>query len=164
MNKTVCFTGHRPNKWGYNENTPIIQSIKIKLASEIKNLILEGYTTFISGGALGVDQWAAEIVLMAKKRRTELKLIIVRPFPSQDAIWNNESKNRFKGILEASDEVIDVSPDPYEASKMQIRNVYMVDKSSVVIAVWDGSHGGTGNCVKYAYKKLKKIIVISPSL
>jgi uncharacterized phage-like protein YoqJ len=45
---------------------------------------------------------------------------------------------------------------------MQKRNEYMVDNSDIVIAVWDGSKGGTYNCVKYAEKLGKKIIVINP--
>lgn len=38
----------------------------------------------------------------------------------------------------------------------------MVDKSDIVIAIWDGSNSGTGNCVNYAKSKNKKIIKIDP--
>lgn len=163
MDKTVCFTGHRPQKLGiHHENHPLIQSIKIKLATTIKDLILEGHTTFISGGALGVDQWAAEIVLLAKKKRPELKLIIARPFPSQDVLWGKEAKERFKKILDSADKIIDVSADPYSADKMQKRNLFMVDHSSVVVAVWNGKPSGTGNCVRYASEKSKRVIIITP--
>ena len=39
----------------------------------------------------------------------------------------------------------------------------MVDNADKVIAVWDGSKGGTYNCVKYAEKQNKEIIVINPN-
>ena len=45
---------------------------------------------------------------------------------------------------------------------MQKRNEYMVDLADRVIAVWDGSKGGTANCVKYAEKVGKEIIRIEP--
>ena len=45
---------------------------------------------------------------------------------------------------------------------MQKRNEYMVDLTDKVIAVWDGSKGGTGNCVRYAEKCGKEIIRILP--
>ena len=45
---------------------------------------------------------------------------------------------------------------------MQKRNEYMVDLADVVIAVWDGSNSGTGNCIKYAQKCGKEIIQITP--
>ena len=45
---------------------------------------------------------------------------------------------------------------------MQKRNEYMVDKCDILLAVWDGSAGGTNNCVKYARKLDKEIIIIDP--
>lgn len=45
---------------------------------------------------------------------------------------------------------------------MQKRNEYMVDLADRVIAVWDGSKGGTATCVKYAEKVGKEIIRIEP--
>jgi len=45
---------------------------------------------------------------------------------------------------------------------MQKRNEWMVDHSDYVIAVWDGSKGGTGNCVKYAIKQEKEILQLNP--
>lgn len=50
----------------------------------------------------------------------------------------------------------------YNPYKLQIRNEYMVDNADVVIAVWDGSKGGTCNCVNYAKKIGKNIIQINP--
>ena len=38
----------------------------------------------------------------------------------------------------------------------------MVDNSDIIIAVWDGTKGGTYNCVQYAKKKNKEIIQINP--
>lgn len=38
----------------------------------------------------------------------------------------------------------------------------MVNNSDIVIAVWNGSKGGTGNCVNYAKMQKKEIIVINP--
>jgi len=38
----------------------------------------------------------------------------------------------------------------------------MVDHSDVLMAMWDGSSGGTKNCYKYAKDKNKRIIRIDP--
>jgi uncharacterized phage-like protein YoqJ len=43
---------------------------------------------------------------------------------------------------------------------MQIRNEWMVDRCDKLIAVWDGSKGGTGNCVDYAKSVNKDIFRI----
>lgn len=53
-----CFTGHRPEKLNSTE-----EEIKKALLVEINNAIHDGYITFISGMARGVDIWAAELIL-----------------------------------------------------------------------------------------------------
>lgn len=161
--KTVCFTGHRPDKLGgFDPNNSLAKKVKESLQFSIIKCIENGYDTFISGGALGVDQWAAEIVISLKVKYPHIKLIIARPFPSQDKVWNPQSKKVFQEICSKADSVVDVSPDPYTAWKMQVRNDYMINNSSLVIAVYDGSEGGTGNAVKSAIKKNKTIITINP--
>lgn len=53
-----CFTGHRPEKMCLPE-----RRIKTALDLKIHAAIEDGYQTFISGMARGVDLWAAETVL-----------------------------------------------------------------------------------------------------
>lgn len=58
--KTVCFTGHRPNKLGgYDMKNPTMLKLKDKLLAVIEELITkENKYRFITGGALGTDQAA----------------------------------------------------------------------------------------------------------
>ena len=53
-----CFTGHRPEKLDKPE-ADVIEGLK----KEIHTATADGFRTFISGMARGVDLWAAEIVL-----------------------------------------------------------------------------------------------------
>lgn len=49
--------------------------------------------------------------------------------------------------------------------KMQVRNMFMVDVSSSMVAVWDGDKsGGTYNCVNYAIQKKRNIHHLNPKL
>lgn len=45
-----CFTGHRPNKLDYSEG-----EIKPLLETAVDNAISDGYVTFITGMAEGVE-------------------------------------------------------------------------------------------------------------
>jgi len=162
--KTVCFTGHRPDKLGgYDENNPLAKFVRSRLEKHVLELIGKGFTRFISGGAIGVDTWAAEIVLRLREEH-DLHLTIARPFPSQAGKWNEQTRERFEALCAKADHVVDVSPDPYAAWKMQKRNEWMVDHSHLVLAVWDKTPGGTANCVNYAKKKNKPVAVITPKL
>lgn len=61
----------------------------------------------------------------------------------------NESKNNFHRILKRCSSVTVVCDGLYAGFKMQIRNEWMVDRSQRICALWDGSPGGTGNCLAY---------------
>jgi len=157
--KTLCFTGHRPNKLGgYKTPNSTYLAVKSLLSQAIDRAIKEGYDTFISGGALGVDQWALEVLY---QKNIPGKIIIARPFPSQSCKWPEKSQKDFEFLLSMANQVVDVCEDPYASWKMQKRNEWMVDRSELVIAVWDGTDGGTGNCVKYAQKCGKTVWKIS---
>jgi uncharacterized phage-like protein YoqJ len=72
---SCAFTGHRPDKLlcGNNEQHPACLSIKAVLLQQITRLYVQrGVTQFIAGGALGIDQWAAEAVLAFRADRLML--------------------------------------------------------------------------------------------
>ena len=54
-----------------------------------------------------------------------------------------------------------VSEEPYTNDCMQNRNIWMIDqltsKDDLLITVWDGTSGGTCNCIKYAGTKEPRI-------
>lgn len=159
----ACFTGHRPSKLkGYDpkDNKELLWEIYKVVEDHIIN---KGVTTFISGMALGIDMWSARMVLRAKRMGyPELKLICAIPCKNHSSKWNAQSQKEWQRIVEQADEVFYVSEEEYSPRLMQRRNIWMVDESDYVIAVWDGSNGGTGNCVKYAKEESKQITLIQP--
>src|SRR3546814_19330873 len=71
--------------------------------------------------------------------------------------WPAESQRRFHSILERAAAVEIACPGGFAAHKMQTRNEWMVDHADGVVALWDGSTGGTANCVAYADKVGKPV-------
>ena len=75
--KQCAFTGHRPQSlpFGFNEADERCIALKQKLRDEIIRQIEEnGVTHFITGMAIGVDMFAAEIVLGLKSAYMALRL------------------------------------------------------------------------------------------
>ena len=145
--KRVCFTGHRPEKLNVSE-----KEIKERLKFAIQQAVKDGFTTFISGMARGVDMWAAEIVLEEREKNDNIKLICASPFEGFEKSWSFIEKHRYKTILKRADYVKYVC-DHYSKQCFQIRNVWMVDHSARVIAVYNGESGGTKNTIRYATSK-----------
>lgn len=154
INKTCCFTGHRPEK--IKED---IDVIKANLAKEIKNAIELGYDTFLTGMAPGTDTWAADIILDLKKDNTDIKLICAIPFRGVERNRTPELQKRFHEILEASDGAEYMS-EKYKRWVFLARDRWMVDHSSYVIAVYNGSYGGTQYTVDYTKKNGKQIVFV----
>ncbi len=163
IEQVVCFTGHRPDRLGGYASNPMQSWVKESLKIAIKRAIDSEIESFISGGALGVDQWATEIVIEIKKQVKPVSLCIAKPFRSQATKWTKEAQGEYEKILHGSDKVVEVSEGVYAAWKMHKRNRWMVDRSKFIIAVFDQvQKGGTWNCLEYALKKGKKVFVINP--
>lgn len=156
---TVCFTGHRPESlYGYNPtsdgNFKVLDKLRDIIIDHIEN---KGVDTFITGMALGIDMWAARIVNKLKEDYPHIKLHAAIPCDKQYKTWHQTSIDEWHMIVDYCDDVHYVSNEPYTNWCMQKRNEYMVDNADLVIAVWDGSSGGTCNTVKYAKKMNKSI-------
>lgn len=164
--QTALGTGHRPNKLGncYSLNHPMSIAIKDKLIPVLEELIIrEGVTRFITGGAIGWDQVMFWTVQVLKKKYPYIKNIVAIPFKNQDAVWKDpDTLKWYKKMLEIADEVInvegidgyktneDIPYGDYSIKKMGKRNEYMVDNGKYIVAGFDGSKGGTANCLYYA--------------
>ena len=150
----VCFTGHRPEKLTQPESV-----VCTALEKEIRQAIADGLTVFISGMARGVDIWAAEIVLHIRDEGQSVRLICASPYEGFDRTWRADWQERYRTILDKADYVKYVCPY-YSRACFQIRNEWMVNRSSRVIAVYNGSSGGTHNTIKYAKQKKVDCILI----
>ena len=141
-----CFTGHRPEKLSEPED-----EIIAALRREIIAAVDDGFVTFISGMARGVDIWAAELVLCLRAEGRPVRLICACPYEGFELKWKDDWQRRYRGILEAADLVRYISPR-YSRSCFQVRNEWMVDHSARVIAAFNGEAGGTRNTIVYAEK------------
>jgi uncharacterized phage-like protein YoqJ len=137
----VAATGHRPDKLG-GYSMEVFGRLRA-LASEF--LGRDKPDKVLTGMALGWDQAVAAAAI-----ENDVPFVAAVPCEGQDSRWPVQSRAMYKVLLERADEVVVVSPGPYAAWKMMARNKWMVDKAELVVALWDGSDGGTANCVRYA--------------
>ena len=140
--KKCAFTGHRPQSlpFGFNEADERCIALKQKLRDEIIRQIEEnGVTHFITGMAIGVDMFAAEI---AEK-------------------WSEALRDRYFDIASKCDKET-LLQQRYTPDCMHKRNRYMVDQADYIIAVWNGKPSGTGKTVQYAQQQGKPVRVINP--
>lgn len=170
----IAITGHRPSGFEFNSKLPGTTYKNVFTSAWSKNFIekmteyillkaaKQGKVRCITGMALGVDQLFAKAAMQAKAKGADVIIHAAIPCYYQESKWSLEAKEAYKEILQACDERYIVHRGSYNSSCMQKRNMYMVDMCDELIAIWDGSAGGTGNCVKYAKDKGCKVNIMPP--
>lgn len=163
LRSSCCFTGHRSSKlpWGGNEADPRCVELKRKLAAAVEELYRRGVRHFICGMATGCDMFFAEAVTELRERRPDVTLEAAIPCEEQDRRWAPELSARYDRLLAECDSRTLVSR-AYTPECMMRRNRYMVDKAGTVLAVFNGSHGGTFSTLRYAISLGREIVEIDP--
>ena len=145
----IAGTGHRPDKLGgYSD---VVHDRLVTLASDM--LVAMRPEKVISGMALGWDQALAKAAIIS-----DIPFVAAVPFVNQQAKWPQQAQNYYAWLAKHAAEFIVASEGGYAAYKMQVRNKWMVDHCDAVLALHNGSEGGTFNCLKYAEARGKPIV------
>ena len=158
---SCCFTGHRPMKlpWGMNERDPRCTALKLELAARLEAIYALGYRHFLCGMAIGCDMYFAEAVLALRDVHGGVTLEAAIPFGDQPGRWDEAQRRRYNSLIDRADKVT-VLQIGYTSDCMMQRNRYMVDRSSLLLACFDGRPGGTMNTILYAERSGVKTVVI----
>ena len=143
---TACFTGHRTYDGSRNHELEIA----------IRDFYAKGYRNFLCGMAIGFDLEAAKIALALRDELADIKVIAVIPFEGMQLRFSASQRSLFDKVASEADEVITLASD-YSASVYAVRNNFLVDNSSAVIAYFTGEKGGIAYTVRRAVKSLVQI-------
>lgn len=149
-----CFTGHRPENLDRPE-ADVIEGLK----KEIRTATADGFQTYISGVARGIELWAAEIVLAFRDEGVSIRLICASPYKGFESRWSREWQEQYRRVVEQADLVWFICPG-YSRDCFQKRNEWMVNHSARVIAAYNGGPGGTRNTVEYAIRHSVPVVYV----
>lgn len=162
VEKTVCFVGHRPQKipFLYDEESTSFKKLRCTLKKTIIELIEnENVKHFISGVVIGADMLCAEIILELKAQYSDITLECALPCETQAEYWTMKYREKYFDTVAASDKE-SMLQWRYTPDCVMKRDRYMVDKSDILLAVWDGGKGPIKRTVNYATEKGKKVMCI----
>lgn len=136
---TCCVTGHRDIPEGKT------MMVRERLQQEALRAVAMGYTHFISGFATGADLLFADIVVELKRT---YPITLEAAIPYRNRLRTSDL--HFQRLIKDCDTVT-ILTEKYSKGCFMLRNRYMVDQSSLVLAVYDGREtGGTAATVRYA--------------
>ncbi|WP_066645043.1 SLOG family protein [Christensenella timonensis] len=168
MNKetTCCFTGPRTHKLPLLQDEAACTRLKRHFMHEVLQKSLQDKCdTFLCGMALGADMLFASLLLeMREVVQLPLRLVCVLPHKFQTKGWSSSACLQYEKILFCANQKI-LLQDNYTDGCYLKRNRFMVDHSSFLLALYDGtSGGGTGYTVKYAKEQGLSVTCIDPAL
>lgn len=140
----VAGTGHRPTRLGGYSDAAFNRLVRF---AEDRLLGL-GPDSVISGMAQGWDQALAQACV-----NLGIPFDAAVPFSGQEDRWPGPARARYSRLLGLACSVCVVCEGGYAPWKMQRRNEHMVDNCTHLLALCDGSPGGTSNCLEYAMGK-----------
>ena len=137
----IAGTGHRPDKLGgYN---PAASRKVLTFAQEY--LRTANAELVISGMAQGWDMALAQAAVSL-----DIPFRAYVPFTGQELVWPSATRLYYHALLGKAEKVIVCSEGGFNLAAMQERNRRMVDDCDLLVALWNGSSGGTANCIAYA--------------
>lgn len=153
---TCAFTGHRPGR------LTMTDGISSRLEQAIREAIADGYTTFLSGGAMGADLWCAQMVLALKAQFPHIRLCFILPCANHTEHWPDAWRAVYAQLQTQADMVIVLS-DRYSIDCMRRRNHALVYSADRLIALYDGIEaGGTAYTIRCARQQNRDICIIAP--
>ena len=155
---SVCFSEHR--------SVPFAKRRELKqcLKSEIATAYAAAYRYFYCGLAMGFHLLAAAAALSLQCELHDLQVIAVLPFPAQSHPRRKEAQAKYDAILRIVDDVVVLSERYYNGCLLR-RNDYMVNRSSRLIAYFDGNpKGGTFYTVREAKRQGLDIVNLHNSV
>jgi hypothetical protein len=119
--------------------------------------------TVVSSLAEGADRLVARVII-ADNGTLEVCL----PLPHREYVLDfpsPESRDQFEQMLAQASQVIEVPRVQTRVEGYELAGHYVVDRSDVLIALWDGQpsggRGGTADTIRHALEKLVPVFLIS---
>ena len=136
------FTGHRTLP---ADPSPLRELLRrqLLLAAE------EGYTDFLSGGAMGFDLLAAETVLDLKAEDPRLRLWMILPYEAQAARYPHRDRLRYEALLARAD-LVRYTAGHYYTGCFLTRDRVLAESADGCICYLTRSTGGTAYTVRHA--------------
>ncbi|KRM68023.1 hypothetical protein FD06_GL000141 [Apilactobacillus ozensis DSM 23829 = JCM 17196] len=145
MNR-IWITGYRNYELGIFKNDDAkVKIIKQIIKRKILEYVEDGLEWVISGGNLGVEQWASEVVCDLKNNYEDqmIKNAIILPFEDFGNAWKENNKENLFKLLNEADFHLSLSQDGYK-SPIQFKNYqkFMLKHTDKALLIYDSEHLG----------------------
>lgn len=148
-------TGYRSYELGvFTNQDPKVKVIKDLLKKHFEQKFNDGLEWIITGGQLGIDQWAVEAALELKEEYPELKVSLMFPFDEFGNQWNEQNQLMLSELKTKVDFYASISEKPYQ-SPVQLKNFqkFMLEHTDEATLIYDPEYPGKP---QYDFQAIKR--------
>ncbi|GAB3799694.1 SLOG family protein [Virgibacillus kimchii] len=142
--RILTVTGYKPMELNiFKEDDPRITFIKAALEKRLIAFAEEGLEWVLISGQMGVELWAAEVILDMKENYP-VNLGIFPPFENQANRWPESLQEKYEALISASDFYKLIYQGDYRgAFQFKAKNMWLRDKSDGCLLLMDEEFPGS---------------------
>ena len=144
VGKRLWVTGYRAYELNvFGSNDPKLKVLKTSLKNTLMQFLDEGLEWLITGGQLGVEQWAVEVALGLKPLYPDFKIAMMVPFTDFGKQWNEDNQGQLAALRGQVDFSDAVSQAPYQQpAQLQGYTRFMTIHTDAALLVYDPEFPG----------------------
>ena len=152
--KMCAIFGEGPDEleFGYDEDYYLCAIMKYRLVAALQESVMSGYTSFVSTVEQGAPMWGAEACDAIKQLGGEITFTAAPISEDQADRWHPERRERYFGMLERADAIIEPTGDEYGIE-------YILGSVDRIIVLGDASHRRLNDLICRAKESGIEVIV-----
>ncbi|WP_035504983.1 SLOG family protein [Halobacillus karajensis] len=142
--KTIVVTGYKPIEMGiFKHNDPKVHFIKETIRRRLLSYIEEGLEWVLVSGQMGVELWAAEVVLDLKEEY-EIQLGVLPPFENQEERWPEDVKQVYEELTMLADFYQTIYKKGYDGPyQFRAKDQFLINHSDGCLVLFDEDTEGS---------------------
>lgn len=143
--KTVYITGYKSFELNiFKDDLLEVTYLKKFIKHKLLQYLDEGLEWVLIQGQIGIELWAAEVVIDLKSTFPELKLGIITPFYNHISKWNEHNQIKYNQIVQKADFIESVHHSEYEgAFQFKQTDQFMLEHSDMSLLIYDDEQEGS---------------------
>ncbi|WP_226579228.1 SLOG family protein [Halobacillus litoralis] len=152
--KTLVVTGYKPMEMGiFKQNDPKVAFVKETIKKRLMSYIDEGLEWVLVSGQMGVELWAAEVVLDLKDE-FEIQLGVLPPFENQEERWPEDVKLIYEEVTMLADFFQPIYKKGYQGPyQFKAKDQFLIEHSDGSLVLYDEDTEGSPQYFLRAAKK-----------
>ena len=150
--RSLCFTGHRPEKLPQGE---VLEGLQKTLQYYIFRAVLKGYTCFYTGMADGIDYLASDYLFGLRMVRPQITVIGIQPCRDYESFFRRRGYDiaHLHAMQQNVDRLVELPGLSWDRGIFLRRDDFMVDQCSGIIAVCGDGRSGSMHTLSYAKRQ-----------